>query len=135
MKITRMNLPLFLFLLFFLNFNFFSPPLALPEGISSALKTGNSKALSGYFNNNIELVILGNQDVYSKAQAELIVKDFFRKYPPKEFSILNEGGRNTSRYAIGNLYTKRGTFRVYLLLKIVRNKHYIHQLRIEKENG
>ena len=112
----------------------FQPAQDIPEAISSAFKTGNSKELVKHFNTNIELVILENEDVYSKTQAEMILRDFFDKQPPKKFAILHQGGKNGSKYAIGDLTTSKGNFRVYFLLKKREDRYLIHQLRIEKEN-
>lgn len=112
----------------------FQPVQDIPEAISSAFKAGNSKELVKHFNSNIELVILENEDVYSKNQAEMILRDFFDKNPPKNFAILHQGGKNGSKYAIGDLTTSKGNFRVYFLLKKREESFLIHQLRIEKEN-
>jgi len=112
----------------------FQPAQDIPEAISSAFKAANSKELVKHFNNNVELVILENEDVYSKTQAEMILRDFFDKYPPKKFAILHQGGKNGSKYAIGDLTTSKGNFRVYFLLKKTEDSYLIHQLRIEKEN-
>ena len=101
--------------------------------IISAIKSGNSAALSKYFNSNIELSILDDEDVYSKSQAQIILKDFFAKHKVTSFTVLHEGGKNGSNYLIGNLVTSKGTFRVYYLLKKVGNKQLIQQLRIENE--
>ena len=105
----------------------------IPNEIISSLKNGNAKVLSGYFNQNVELVVLDNDNVYSKAQAQQIVDNFFSANTPKNFAILHELGREGSKSVIGNLLTKNGTFRVYFLLKQSNGKDYIHQLRIEKQ--
>lgn len=105
----------------------------IPDEIISAIKSGNAKDLAKYFNQNIELVILNEEDVYSKAQAELIIKDFFSKNPPSDFVILHQGGKEGARYAIGSLKSSNGNFRVYFLLKIKTDQPYIQQMRIEKE--
>lgn len=105
---------------------------AVPDAVVLAFKTGNYKELGKYLNANIELAILENEDVYSKTQAELMLKDFFSKYPPTNFVIIHEGGKEGSRYAIGTLTTSKGEFRVYFLLKTQDNSQVIHQLRIEK---
>ena len=107
----------------------------IPGAISNAFKTGNSKELASYFNSNIELVVLDKKDVYSKNQAEIIIRNFFSKYRPQKFMILNQGGRENSKYAIGNLVTSSGVFRIYVLLKISDKTTYIHMLRIEEENN
>lgn len=113
-----------------------SPPLltsSIPDEIITAIKSGNAKDLAKYFNQNIELIILNEEDVYSKAQAELILKDFFSKNLPSDFTILHQGGKESARYAIGTVKTAKGNFRMYFLLKIKNDQPFIHQLRIEKE--
>jgi hypothetical protein len=107
----------------------------IPQGITISISSGNSKELAKHFNNDIELVILDKEDVYSRYQAEHIMKDFFIKYSPQSFNILHEGGKEGSRYAIGNLNTSNGVFRVYFLIKQKNNQPFIHQLRIERESG
>lgn len=105
----------------------------IPGEIIGSIKTGNAKTLSGYFNQNVELVVLANDNVYSKAQAQQIVTDFFSNNTPESFTILHDGGKEGSKYVIGTLKTKNGSFRVYFLLKQNDGKDYIHQLRIEKQ--
>ena len=105
----------------------------IPDQILKCFNIGDSKKLAEYFNSNIELVVLENDNVYSKAQAQQIISKFFSANSPEEFSIIHDGGTESARYAIGNLKTKNGTFRVYFLLKPNEGKDYIHQLRIEKQ--
>lgn len=108
----------------------------LPNEIIVGLNTGNAKVLSSYFNQNVELVVLDNDNVYSKAQAQQIVSNFFSKFPPvveNAFSIIHNSGKADSRSVIGKLKTEKGDFRVYFLLKKSSGKEYIHQLRIEQQ--
>jgi hypothetical protein len=105
----------------------------IPEVIISAIKTGNAKELAKYFNQNIELILFNEEDVYSKTQAELIIKDFFTKNTPTDFTVLHHGGKEGARYAIGSIKTANGNFRIYFLLKIKNEQPFIHQLKIEKE--
>ena len=107
----------------------------IPKGVTISISSGNSKELAKHFNNDVELVILDKENVYSRYQAEHIMKDFFTKYAPQNFNILHEGGKEGSRYAIGNLSTSNGVFRVYFLIKQKNNQPFIHQLRIERESG
>ncbi len=101
----------------------------LPEGAVNAMKSGNASELVKYFNSSIELDILGKDAIYSKSQAEAIMKDFFSKYPPSAFVIKFEGGRDNSQYAVGTLSSDKGNFRVNFLIK----GQMIHQLRIDRE--
>jgi len=108
----------------------------LPQGIVNALKEGNSSLLSQYFNTSLELVLPAAQDdIYSKQQAELIVRDFFTKYVPISFVVIHQGGPVESPYAIGTLTTKSGSYRVTVYIKLRDNKPFINQLRFEQENA
>jgi hypothetical protein len=107
-----------------------SAQVQVPDEILQSLKTGDSKTLSEYFNQNVEMVVLENDNVYSKAQAEQIINKFFSNNSPESFSIMHKGGKEDAQYVIGNLATNRGNFRVYFLLKKNNGKDYIHQFRI-----
>jgi hypothetical protein len=103
----------------------------IPDGIVKSLATGNSRELSRHFNENIEMVVLTSADVYSKSQAELILRRFFSEYKPVKFELLHTGGKENSRFAIGNLHTDKGDFRIYFLIKQRDAVPLIHLLRIE----
>ena len=107
----------------------------IPGGISIAIKAGNAAELSKYMNSTIELLLLDKEDFYKKNVAETILKDFFTEYQTKDFIIRHQGAKNDAQYAIGNLMTERGNFRVYFLLKKVDQDLLIHQIRIDSENG
>jgi len=105
----------------------------IPEGIITAIRTGNASALAAYFNTSLELAVLDKEDIYTKQQAELIMKDFFIRNVPASFNILHKGGKEGSQYAIGNLETSGGSYRVTILVKLKDNKPLIHQLRFERD--
>jgi hypothetical protein len=105
------------------------------EEVANSIRSGDAKQLSSYFSNNIDLTICENENVYSKAQAELIIKDFFGKNPPKAFNMLHKGSSpEGTQYLIGNLITTNGkTFRTSFFLKSDKGKYYLQELRIENE--
>ncbi len=107
----------------------------IPGGISIAIKAGNAAELSKYMNSTIELLLLDKEDFYKKSVAETILKDFFAEYQTRDFIIRHQGAKNDAQYAIGNLKTEKGDFRVYFLLKKVDQELLIHQIRIEPDNG
>lgn len=107
----------------------------IPAGIAIAIKTGNAAELSKYMNSTVELLLLEKEDFYKKNVAETILKDFFVEYPAKDYTTRHQGARNEAHYAIGNLKTEKGDFRVYFLLKKVNQQLLIHQIRIERDNG
>lgn len=102
--------------------------------IIAAIKSANAKELSTYFNNPVDLTTPGNEGTYSKAQAEMIVKSFFQKYPPASFTISHQGKSNDgSQYAIGAYKSGANQFRTYLLLKVISGQPLIHQLKFESD--
>jgi hypothetical protein len=107
----------------------------IPGEISIAFKAGNAAELSKYMNSTIELLLLDKEDFYKKNVAETILKDFFAEHKAKDFTIRHQGAKNDAQYAIGNLKTENGDFRVYFLLKKVGTELLIHQIRIESDNG
>jgi hypothetical protein len=107
----------------------------IPAGISLAIKAGNAAELSKYMNSTVELLLLEKEDFYKKVVAETILKDFFNEYHAKDFVIRHQGANKDAQYAIGNLETEKGNFRVYFLLKKVDQELLIHQIRIEPDNA
>lgn len=108
---------------------------SIPAGISGAIRAGNAAELAKYMNSTIELLLMEKEDFYKKNVAENILKDFFSEYQTKDFTIRHQGAKNDAQYAIGNLKTAKGDFRVYFLLKKVGPELLIHQIRIEADNG
>ena len=94
------------------------------EDIAGKIRNGDAKQLATYFGNSIDLSIVDKESVYSKSQAELIIKDFFSKNAPKSFSILHKGASpEGTQYAIGNLVTVNGkTFRASFYFKTINGK-------------
>ena len=104
------------------------------DEIATALKTGNAKGLSKYFSSTIDLSVLDEEDVYSKAQAELILKNFFTRHSPKSFKIMHRGTSKLGlKYTIGTLETSKGTYRVTFYVKKTGSRDFLQQLRIDEE--
>lgn len=109
--------------------------LDIYENISNAIRTGNASEISRYFNTNVDLTIANQEEVYSKAQAEQVLKDFFSKNTPRSFTLIHQGlSKEGAKYAIGNLTTQQGNnYRTYFFIKQVGRSEYIQELRFEKE--
>ena len=127
----RIGLMLFLLITGFAN-------MATPdiyEIISSAIRSGKAGEISQYFNANVELTIGNQEEVYSKAQAEQVLKEFFSKNTPRSFTLIHQGlSKEGAKYAIGNLTTQQGNnYRTYFFIKQVGASEYIQELRFEKE--
>ena len=104
------------------------------QDINNAIRSGNYKGVSAFFKESVELNLPGNEGLYSKAQAELIVKDFFAKNIPKNFTSKHGGeSKDGAKFNIGTLETSGGNFRTYFFLKKEGDNLIIKELRIEKE--
>ena len=111
----------------FTNFDVF-------DDIALAIKSANSKEVARYFSPRVELKINDKENIYSKSQAEIILKDFFIKNPPLNFTIRHKGASAKGLpYIIGDLKTSNGNYRTYFLFKEVNNKLYIQELQFDKE--
>ncbi len=104
------------------------------ENIAVALKAGNSKEIAKHFGTNVNLKILNQEDIYSKNQAEMILKDFFTKNPVKNYITKHNGtSKNGAQYSIGSLNTNNGNFRIYYFIRKNPDGVQIQELRIENE--
>lgn len=103
--------------------------------VATSLKAGSSRELASDFNKTVELIIDGEKSNYSKIQAELVLKDFLGKYPPKDFIIVHKGAsREGLHYAIGRYVTNDQSFRVYMLFKLFDGEYRIDTIEFSKES-
>lgn len=98
-------------------------------------KAGNAKEIGKTLSSSVELILVDEEDVYSKAQAEQILRDFFSKNPPTSFSKIHTVGNATSknRFGVILLTTKTGKFRVSVTLSKSDDTFLLNELRIEPE--
>jgi len=104
------------------------------HNVEAALKIGSSKELSRYFSQTVEINLEGEISSYSKMQAEYVLKDFFKKYPPENFEIIHNGAsKGGLKYAIGKYSCKRGDFRVWMRIKEFGGKLLVYEMNFFKE--
>jgi hypothetical protein len=105
------------------------------EEFANALRSGDSRQVGSFFGNTIDLMIINQEDIYSKAQAELILRDFFNKNVPKSFTLVHKGAsQEGTMYGIGTLITSNTkTYRVSFYMKTANSKNILLELRIEPE--
>jgi uncharacterized membrane protein YoaK (UPF0700 family) len=126
---------LFFLLFFFSAITLANAQTANIESINQALSTGNADALKQFFADNVEISIQDKEQVYTKAKATDVVRDFFASNKPKSFNQMHKGNsrENSDQYCIGNLASATGNFRVYLYLKTTGTGVAIQELRFDKE--
>lgn len=116
----------------------FTPQQGMQADIADDLavnfRQGNSKEIAKSFAPSVELIIIDQEDVYNRAQAEQILKDFFLKNPPSKTSIIHKLSNSPNyKLTILSLICKTGKFRVTISMKKVSNSFLITELRVENE--
>jgi len=102
------------------------------DDLSSYFRTGNAKEIAKNFSSSIELIIIDEEDVYSKAQGEQILRDFFVKHQPVKTSIFHKINANPNyRFGVILVSTAKETFRVSVTMKKNNTTFQITELRIE----
>ena len=101
------------------------------DEVIGAIRGGNSAELSKYFDDNVELTLPDKSDSYSKAQAQLIVKDFFSNNGVKGFELKHKGDSPGGHFCIGTLQTSAGNFRTNVFMKTKGNKEVVKEIRFQ----
>lgn len=105
------------------------------EEVVNAIKNNRIEDMSKFFDNIVPVTINNTQTIYSRNQAEVVLKDFFDKNIPKDFLIMDNGSpNNSSKFIIGSLITPNGTkYNVYILMKLKDNMYLLQEIRLNKE--
>lgn len=106
-----------------------------------ALKTGNAREVVKFFNASVDMTIEGSVDSYSSAQAEFVLRDFFKKHPPSDFVIKHTGAskgnagasKSGSQFAIGRYTSNNDSYTVLILVKDSGGTLLIHEINFVKE--
>ena len=104
------------------------------DRIASAIRQSDSRSLATWFNQTIDLGLPDNDNSYSSSQGEMIMRDFFRKYPPSSFEIVQNGSTDAeSRFIIGTYRTGTREYRVYINLRKDKSVFRIHKIKFEEK--
>lgn len=105
------------------------------ENIRISIKMANSKELTTFMSDMIEIQ-LPDQDRnnYSKTQAEFVMRDFMKKYPPTNFNYIHKVlDKDDFKFTIGEYVYAGGAMRVTMVLKPVNGKFLIDSIIIERK--
>jgi hypothetical protein len=101
------------------------------DQVIGAIKAGDAGELSKYFDENVELTLPEKSDNYSKAQAVLILKDFFNNNGVKNFDVRHKGEQSGGQFCIGTLQTKAGNYRATVFMKMKGSKQVVKEIRFQ----
>jgi len=102
--------------------------------VRETIKAGSAKELSRFLNQNVDVMIEEQLQTYSKAQAEFVLRDFFKVHPPSEFNIIHHGSSKGGQpFAIGLYKSGSETYRVFMKIKSDGGQQLVHEIRFSKE--
>ncbi len=102
--------------------------------VKETIKAGSAKELANYLNQTVDIMIDEKLESYSKAQAEFVLRDFFKAHVPTEFTIIHQGSSKGGQpFAIGQYKSDKETFRVFIKIKTVGKLQLVHEIRFAKE--
>jgi hypothetical protein len=104
------------------------------EPVIKTLKDNDAEALSKYFAEVIEFDIFGENKIYSKVQAEQVVKNFFMQKSIKHIVLKHCSGKEYLKYAVITITKLEVQYRVTIFVRIENNGHAaIQEIRMEKQ--
>lgn len=135
---TVMNVNKAVLLLVFVFLTFFNSGVAQQSDvigqIKETIKAGSAKELGKYLNQTVDVMIDEKMESYSKAQAEFVLRDFFKIHPPSEFNIIHQGSSKGGQpFAIGLYKSGEDTYRVFMKIKTMDDLPRVHEIRFSKE--
>ncbi len=105
------------------------------DHITHAFEEGDAKALAEEAGSRVEVALLGGSTLYSRAQAQYVLQEFFRQYPPVSFSLERVSTTEGSTFANGDYYFGREErpLQVFLRLHPLGERQWeIREIRIEE---
>jgi hypothetical protein len=106
-------------------------PISGLDDVINALRTGNAQELSKYVDDNIEISLPDKSDSYSRAQAVMVLKDFFANNNVTGFETQFKGENGGSQFCVGKLLTKSGSYRTTVFMKTKGGKQLVKEIRFQ----
>lgn len=105
------------------------------EDMVNDIKNNRVTDMVKYFDTFVPLTINNAQSIYSHNQAEVVLKDFFDKNIPKDFTTAENGSPdNNSKFLIGDFDATNGSkFSVYILMKLKDGNFVLQDFRLNKQ--
>jgi hypothetical protein len=106
-------------------------PIAGIDDVVSALRSGNAAEVGKYIDDNVELSLPDKSDNYSKAQAIMILKDFFANNQVVGFEVKHTGDNSGNQFCIGTLNTKSGAYRTTIFMKTKNGRQSLKEIKVQ----
>lgn len=102
--------------------------------LNETIKAGSAKELAKFLNQNVDITLEGKLQSYSKAQAEFVLRDFFKNNPPSEYSVIHQGASKGGQlFAIGQYKSAASVYQIFMKIKTVGSQQLVDDIRITKQ--
>ena len=101
------------------------------DDIATAMRSGNINQLSRYLDTRVDIALPDKSDSYSKSQAEMIIRDFFKTNVVRNFLVKHKGENSGLEFCIGVLQTRNGDYRTTLFIKQKGDRLLLQDLRFQ----
>jgi len=104
------------------------------DTIGASIRVGDAHGVAAYFDKNVDIKTDDKSVTYSKNQAELVLREFFRRNVPRAFTIIHRGSSaKGAKYIIGDLETSHGNFRTFVSVKACKQNEVVEEMIFEKQ--
>jgi len=104
------------------------------DAVVTAIRSGNVNQLSSFFDSRVDISLPDKADTYSRAQAEMVLSDFFNTNSVLNFKIAQQGESGGNSYCTGTLFTRSGNFRTTMFFRQKGDRHILQEIRFKAIN-
>lgn len=105
------------------------------ELVESAFQTADHEALIDLAHRRVEISILGQGSRYSHSQAEMVLRDFFRRNPPERVELSEQLAADDNRAASGRYWveSRDSPFSLHVGFRVVDGDQWqLASIRIDR---
>jgi hypothetical protein len=104
------------------------------DKVADLIRQGNIHELANLFAASVEISVLNDENVYTKAQSEIILDKFFNQNKPKSVKMLHKVTSNPNfRFGVLIMTTENETFRITFTFKETDGNLMLIEFRVETE--
>jgi len=102
--------------------------------LREAFVAGDANALLRDASDRVEIALLGRSKLYSKAQGTYVLQDFFRRYPPQDFTLQHNEPEAGNWFTTGRYRYKHAEqpLQVYVRFRQKGAQWELREVRIEE---
>lgn len=103
--------------------------------LQKAFEQGSPEMLLGGSSERLDITLFGASAIYSRAQAQYVMKNFFREYPPVRFRLQEPSQREDNWFVAGSYWYGHAAdpLWVYVRLRRQGDSWELREIRIDRQ--